>query len=109
MSERSESHPDQPTSFVDHEVTDTSGDTLGRVADVVSDDQTLEPKWLVVESGGLRKHSHFVPAEGSFTDDVGRIVVPYDKASVADTMEAGRDHILMPEEERELGTHYGIE
>lgn len=100
--------PDMPTTFVDHEVIDLSGEKLGRVADVVPDSRTLEPRWLVVESGHIKHTAHFVPVEGSFTSDDGAIVVPYDKDMIKHAVKAHRDHLLSPEDERELAAHYGL-
>ena len=77
MLEHHENDP-MPTTFVDHEVLDVAGEKVGTVADVVPDSRTLEPRWLVVESGGIRKNAHFVPVEGAHSGDHGAIVLPYD-------------------------------
>jgi len=96
-----------PTAYVDRDVIDPAGEKLGKVADVVPDTRTLEPRWLVVTSGVL-KHAHFVPVEGSFTAEDGAIVVAYDKETVHHAVKANRDHLLTPEDEHELVTHYGL-
>ena len=97
-----------PTTYVDHEVVDSSGEHVGVVVVVVPDVRTLEPRCLVVESGVL-KRAHFVPVRGSTTNEEGHIVVPYDKDMVAHASRANRDHVLTPDDERELAAHYGIE
>ena len=103
-----ENDAELPTEFVGHEVVDTAGDHLGVVSDVLADPATLEPRWLVVDSG-LLKSSHFVPVEGSSRGEDGHIVVPYDKDTIQSAVKATRDHVLSPEEERELADHYGLE
>ena len=100
--------PDMPTTFVDHDVLDVSGEKVGKVADVVPDARTLEPRWLVVESGGLRKNAHFVPVEGVQSGEGHTIVLPYDKDTVMHAVKAHRDHLLTPDDERELAAHYGL-
>jgi len=98
---------DVPTTYVDHEVIDTLGEKLGKVADVVPDTRTLEPRWLVVTSGVL-KHGHFVPVDGAVSSEDGAIVVPYDKATVNAALKVNKDHLLTPEDERGLSAHYGL-
>jgi hypothetical protein len=47
--------------------------------------------------------------EGSSRGEDGHIVVPYDKDTIQSAVKATRDHVLSPEEERELADHYGLE
>jgi len=96
-----------PTTFIDHEVVDNAGNKLGKVSDVLSDNATLQPHWLVVQSGVL-EHGHFVPVQGSFANEADQIVVPYDKDVVAHAVKAHRDHVLTPDDERQLSEHYGL-
>jgi sporulation protein YlmC with PRC-barrel domain len=97
----------ESASFTGHEVLDPSGERLGTVADVISDSSTLEPKWLVVDMGKL-KASHYVPVAGSSRRAGGDVVVPYDKEALKHAPKASRDHVLSPEDDRELRSYYQL-
>jgi len=49
-----------PVAHVGDELHDGSGQKIGKITDVISDDRTLEPEWFVVKVGML-KGSHPVP------------------------------------------------
>ena len=86
----------------------SAGEKLGTVADVVPDSPDAR---AAVARGRVRaccKHAHFVPVEGSYAGDDGTIVVPYDKDTVMHAVKAHRDHLLTPDDERELTAYYGL-
>jgi sporulation protein YlmC with PRC-barrel domain len=93
--------------FTDQQVIDQRGTKVGAVVDVVSDPSTLEPQWLVVDSGTF-KSTHYVPVLGSYQTAAGDIVVPYDADSVKHAPKAHRDHIVTPDVEHEIREHYGL-
>jgi sporulation protein YlmC with PRC-barrel domain len=95
------------TSFNHCIVMDPSGHKVGTVSDVVSDATTLEPRWLVVDTGLLRA-SHYVPVNGSVRTEEGEIVVPFSKDTVHNSAKAQGDHVLTTSEEGALAQHYGL-
>jgi hypothetical protein len=48
-----------------------------------------------------------MPLDDSYVDDAGRLVVPFDKASIKRAPKAGREHVLTPDVARELRDYYG--
>jgi len=85
---------------------DRSGEKIGKIDDVYTDDETGEPEWLAVSTGWFGSKVSFVPIEGASTRD-DDITVAYDKDTVKDAPNAEADGMLSPEEEERLYRHYG--
>jgi len=98
---------DENITFTQAAVIDSEGNKVGVVSDVVSDNRTLEPRWLVVDIGVLRT-SHYVPAEGAYKTPDGEVVVPFTKAAVKESPRVHRNHVIAPDDERELYEYYGL-
>lgn len=98
---------DSPT-FTHCAVIDATGHKVGTVTDVVSDADTLEPRWLVVDVGLLRT-SHYMPVSGSRVGPDGEILVPFDKAKVQSALKAHGSHVLSQADEGDLYAHYGLD
>lgn len=88
-------------------VIDPDGHKVGTVSDVVSDAETLEPRWLVVDTG-LMRSSHYVPVRGAQHVPTGEILVPFDKTTVQHAVKAHGSHVLSPDEEIDLAEHYSL-
>ncbi|MCU1365719.1 MAG: hypothetical protein JWL72_1537 [Ilumatobacteraceae bacterium] len=88
-------------------VIDPTGHKVGTVSDVVSDPTTLEPRWLVVDTGLLRS-SHYVPVIATERTSTGELSVPFDKGTVMAATKAHGSHVLTSQEEAELGDHYNL-
>ncbi len=97
-------HPSE--SYTGHEVIGADGETVGKVTDVVYDDTSNRPTWLIVKPGLLRAE-HYVPVEGSYTTEDGDVVLPFDKQWVKSAPTASGDHVMDSGLERELLAHYG--
>lgn len=89
-----------------HEAFDDRHEKLGRVTDVLYDEQG-EPRWAVVNPGMLHRE-RYVPVEGAFMTESGEVVMPYSKDTVKSARAANRDHILDPVVERALEDHYAL-
>jgi sporulation protein YlmC with PRC-barrel domain len=83
------------------------GDKIGKIADVVVDQRTLDPTWLVVDPGPFRA-AHFVPAPDAYRADDESVVVPFTKAVVQHSPRAPRDHFLTARSEAELREYYDV-
>jgi ribosomal 30S subunit maturation factor RimM len=99
--------PSDAPIFQGSPVVDEDGQKIGKVTDVLSDDRTLVPQWVVVELG-LLGAQHYVPLEGAYQTEEGPLVIPFDKRTVKQAPRAHRNHILSKELEGELRQHYGI-
>ncbi|MEP1124067.1 MAG: PRC-barrel domain-containing protein [Ilumatobacter sp.] len=93
-------------SYTGHEVIGSDGETVGKVTDVVYDDTTNQPTWLVVKPGFLRAE-HYAPVEGSYTTEDGNIVLPFDKQWLKAAPVASGDHVMDSGLQRDLVHHYG--
>ena len=92
-------------SYANLDVIDRAGQKVGVVSDVVSDADTFQPTWLVVDVGVLHS-SHYVPADVAERNADGQLVVPFDKELVKTATKPNRDHVLTPEEIDDLRIHY---
>ncbi len=94
--------------WIGHQVVDSAGETIGKVANIYMDDHTGEAEWVAVNTGMFKSRSSFVPLQGGKADG-DRIVVGYDKAKIKDApqVEDDGDGYLTPEEEQELYRYYG--
>lgn len=98
---------EEPTVFHDAEVVDEHGDHIGKVADVIYDEDSDTPQWLAVDLG-LLSAEHYVPVHNSYKSEDGRVVVAYDKATVKHAPRAHRDHIITTEVKAQLRRHYSL-
>ena len=96
---------DAPT-MTGHDVVDANLDTIGKVTDVLYDDIEMAPRWAVVRLSGLFGSEHFMPVGEAYVDENDKVIVPWDKSIIKGAPKAG-DHILSPEEDKELVDYYG--
>jgi hypothetical protein len=106
------------TVYTGHNVIDEHGNSLGKVTDVLYDDDIgsvdtsnpdapRSPSWLVVDPGVMRA-AHYLPVAGSYRTDDGTIVTPWDKDWVKSALKAHHDHVLTRDERAELIAHYAL-
>jgi uncharacterized protein (TIGR02271 family) len=89
-------------------VLDKDGDKIGKVDQVLINDETGNPEWLGVTTGLFGKRQSFVPlAESRFVGE--DVQVAYEKAHVKDSPNFDVESHLEPQEEADLYAHYGIE
>lgn len=115
--------PDELTVYTGHDVVDEQGQRIGRVVDVIYDDDQpasapvesqgdlgqfgRQPSWLVVDPGILRS-THYLPVAGSYRTGDGTIVTPWDRDWVKAAAKAHNDHIMTREQREELLAHYSL-
>ncbi len=88
-------------------VVDIQMQPVGKVTDVLFDEQEFAPRWAVVKTcvfGG----EHFVPLQNAYVDEEGRLVVPFEKADIKRAPKPRGDHVMTPEVAKELRDYYGI-
>jgi uncharacterized protein YrrD len=86
-------------------VIDRDGERVGKAADVVYDDRDLQPAWLIVEYGTLRKHHTAVPFDRLYLSDAGDVVVESGRDAVRNAPRIGGAPLL-PDDEAALDTYY---
>src|SRR4051794_11337176 len=84
--------------MVDHQMVDATGTKVGKVTDVIYDEQSLTraPRWAIVDKG-IFHAAHVVPLQGAYRDAEGRLVTPYDRALIEAAPKAPKDHVITPE------------
>jgi uncharacterized protein (TIGR02271 family) len=89
-------------------MTDRSGDKIGKIEEIYLDDRSGSPEWALVNTGLFGTKSTFVPLRDANTsgDD---LTVPYEKAKVKDAPKMDADGHLSEQEERELYRYYGMD
>ena len=107
MSDQSNVTPSEPISYMGLIAHDEQGATIGSISDVVYDETTQQPQWLVVNPGTLRA-DHFVPVEGAYTTEEGNVVVAFTKQMVKEAPKATGDHVVTHDVEHELREYYTV-
>jgi sporulation protein YlmC with PRC-barrel domain len=88
-----------------HQMVTEQGTVVGRVNDVVFDDNSQDDAWAVV-SVGLLKSKHFVPLTEAYLTDSGSVVVPYDKQTIKHAP-AADEPVMSSHARKELADYYG--
>lgn len=95
--------------WVGHTVTDESHKKIGKVVDVLYEDDTSNtPDWAVVRTGPLGG-DHFLPLSNAYRTRDERVVVPYDSATVKKAPRAPREHIFPIGVKEQALEHYGVD
>jgi sporulation protein YlmC with PRC-barrel domain len=97
---------DLPMTMTGRVVLDNRAAKIGKVTDVVFDDD-CSSNWAVVKTGPL-SGERFVPLERTYVDADGRLVVPLPKAEIKHAPRAGRDHVITSQARSELRDYYGL-
>ncbi len=94
--------------FIDLTVFDVEGQSIGTVTDVISDPDTLEPRYLTVRTKARERLTgeHLLPVTLVDRSDAG-LTVPFEGRLVADAPTT-RDHVIPKGEAAErVAAHYG--
>lgn len=86
---------------------DEQGHPIGTVKDVIPDPLSGDSKWMVVRVGRLRG-DHYVPVEGSYHSVDDAVVSPYSADDVKAAPKAKGDHVVTPDVEQMLMTHFHL-
>lgn len=94
------------TDLIDRMLIDRSGESVGRVVDVIADPVDLVPEWLVVKLGPIAG-DHLVPV-AAVDDRADGLVGAFAKGDVKSAPKV-KEHIAPGSLEREaLYRHYGL-
>ena len=90
-------------------VIDENSRPIGKIVDVLYDDDAAStPKWAVVGVGPF-KTGHYLPLSEAYRTADGRLVVPYDQRIVKGAPRASKHHIMTRELKAATAGHYGME
>jgi uncharacterized protein YrrD len=92
-----------------HNVIDNHGEKVGRVADVLFDEGTSTPRWVLVNMGRVLHRQTAVPLLEAYRSADGDLVVAYDKDEVKHAPRLTPNTVLTNIEERHLCQHYGLD
>ncbi len=100
---------DLSASFEGHIVVDPKGETVGKVAKVIYDNEAEAnmPSWMVVDRGLLRP-ANYVPASGAYATPDDRVIVPFNKRWIKASPKVDRGG-LTPPVRSELHVHYQLD
>lgn len=91
-----------------HHVLDNSGQKVGKVADVLFDEATSKPRWVLVDMGRLVHHKTAVPLHEAYLSSEGDLVVSFPKDEVKRAPRIDANTVLSHVEERHLMEHYRL-
>lgn len=99
---------DLSASFEGHTVVDPEGETVGKVARVIYDDDAPfdMPSWMIVDRGLLRP-ANYVPASGAYATPDDRVIVPFNKRWIKAAPKVDRAGLTAPVLS-ELHVHYQL-
>ena len=100
---------DQVRDLMGSTLVDSAGAKVGKIGQIFLDDQTGQPEWATVNTGGFGSSESFVPLAEAQVDN-GELLVPYAKDQIKDAPNVDVDggH-LDQSEEAELYRHYGLD
>jgi PRC-barrel domain len=94
-----------PQDYIHRAAVDPEGNRIGKISQVYLDDQTGQPRWLLVETGLFGTRQSFAPVHGSRFD--GELVVlAVSKDQVKDAPNIDRDAHLSEGEQDSLRQYY---
>ncbi|WP_194291334.1 PRC-barrel domain-containing protein [Cumulibacter manganitolerans] len=89
-------------------VYDPDGNKIGGVSQVYTDDQTMEPTWVSVNTGLFGTKETLIPLDDARISGE-EIHVPYTKDFIKDVPHVDADNHLDADDERRLTEHYHAE
>jgi uncharacterized protein (TIGR02271 family) len=98
---------DRVLQFRGQDLTDSSGDKIGKIEEIYLDTDTGEPEWALVHTGLFGTKQTFVPIRDA-SEGEGALSVPFAKDQVKDAPKVDPDGQLSQNEEAELYRHYGM-
>jgi stress response protein YsnF len=101
---------DAPYDIYDYEVLDRDGRRLGKITGYWVDEATSTPEFAAVKTGWLFGKNHVLPIRDAYFDHAGRALrVPYEEQTIRDAPSFDAEHVLSPDEEERVYSHYRLE
>jgi hypothetical protein len=87
------------------EVRTISGEKIGNIGQIYTDDESGRPSWVTVKTGLFGTQESFVPLGRADVDGVD-VLVPYDKETIKGAPRVETGGSLTPQEEKRLFAYY---
>jgi uncharacterized protein (TIGR02271 family) len=95
--------------WLEKDIVDLSGDSIGEVENIYVDTQSKVPTWLHVETGFFDDKYTYIPIEATEADhDNDRVVTAYEADFVKNAPHFDEDQLLSTAEERQLYEYYSL-
>ncbi len=105
---RGSDHHSTGSVLTGHEVVDDHSERVGKITDVIYDYSAHpRPRFAIVKLHALGRE-HVAALAGSHQSDDGRVVLAYDRSTVKHAPKAPHDHVLTPELEAEVVSHFDL-
>ena len=95
--------------WVGHPVIDENSRPVGKVVDVIYDDDTVATPTYAIVGVGMLKSGHYVPLSDAYKTADGRVVVPYDQRIVKAAPKADKNHVMTRDVREATIGHYGMD
>lgn len=95
--------------WVGQPVIDENSRPVGKVVDVIYDDDANPLPSYAVVGVGMLKIGHFVPLAEAYKTADGRVVVPYDQRVVKAAPKADKNHVMTRALRAATVGHYGVD
>ncbi len=98
---------DQLQDFVGSSAYDPDGFKIGKIGAVIDDDSG-EPRWIIVSTGSFGTSQSFVPVHGAGPSGGGNLIVAFPESTIKNAPQIADDRRLSVEDEKRLSRHYRL-
>ncbi|MBV9380528.1 MAG: PRC-barrel domain-containing protein [Streptosporangiaceae bacterium] len=95
-----------PKEYIRRVAVDAEGNRIGKITKVYRDDETGQPRWLLVETGLFGTRQSFAPIHGSRFDGEQLVVLAVSKDQVKDAPNIDTDAHISESEKDALRRYY---
>ena len=98
--------PQDTPNYIGRAAVDAEGNRIGKITKVYDDDQTGQPRWILVETGLFGTRQSFAPVHGSRFDGEQLVVLAVSKDQVKDAPNIDSDAHVCESEQDALRQYY---
>ena len=98
--------PQDTPNYIGRAAVDAEGNRIGKITKVYDDDQTGQPRWILVETGMFGTRQSFAPVHGSRFDGEQLVVLAVSKDQVKDAPNIDSDAHVSESEQDALRQYY---
>jgi hypothetical protein len=98
--------PQDTPNYINRAAVDAEGNRIGKITKVYDDDQTGQPRWILVETGLFGTRQSFAPVHGSRFDGEQLVVLAVSKDQVKDAPNIDSDAHVSESEQDVLRQYY---
>jgi len=98
--------PQDTPNYVGRAAVDAEGNRIGKITKAYDDDQTGQPRWILVETGLFGTRQSFAPVHGSRFDGEQLVVLAVSKDQVKDAPNIDSDAHVSESEQDALRQYY---